>query len=167
VAFDSNPQVKKPISVFISGDDGSSEVFRYDRTHRLRNEDVQVGDDFLVLDRDYGRVAVLQGPDLLAPETTVVMAKMGVDIVAVSADLTGDTLNSLWRARSADDLHVIVANGSSPEGIYLGGYRANPSEMVSEGEVFMVANTAHVRDKKEPRHIDLTPLLVRCQESLC
>ena len=28
----------------------------------------------LVIDRDYGRVAVLQGEDLVAPETTVVMA---------------------------------------------------------------------------------------------
>jgi predicted amidohydrolase len=167
VGFDSDAKAKRPISLFVAGDDGSSEVFRYHRTHRQRNEDAYVGDDFLVLDRQYGRVAVLQGPDLLAPETTVVMAKMGVDIVAVSANMTGDNLNALWRTRSGDYLHVVLANGNGSEGIYLGGYKRSPSEMTGEGEVLMLTNTADVRDKKEPRHIDLTPLLVRCRDSLC
>jgi predicted amidohydrolase len=157
-----------PVSLLIAAKKGEAPgIYRYYRTHRLRNEPIKVTNRFFIIDRDYGRVAVLHGEDLIAPETSVVMAKMGVDVLAVSANSAETIMRSLWRSRTGDYVHVVVANGQGPEAIYLGGYQANPAQEEAEGLALMLLNTAHVRNKKEPRNLDVAPLLTKCGPHNC
>jgi hypothetical protein len=145
-------------SVFIGAD---GQVVKYRRIHRTPGEPVETGDRFIVLDRDYARVGLLQAQDLLAPESTLMMAKMAVDLVAVCADMPSRTTDFLWQVRTWDLLHIVMANRRGPEGIYLGGYHQGVDHSTQEGSVVMELSTADVRDKKDPpRLVDLTPLLV-------
>ena len=163
-----NASQTTPLSLLIAAKSGQShEIYRYYRTHRMRNERATLSDRYFIIDRDYGRIAVLHGPDLAAPETSVVMAKMGVDVLAVSADSADDIMMPLWRSRIGDYLHIVLANGRGPEAIYLGGYQDDPSQQEAEGLALMLLNVAHVRNKKEPRNLDVTPLLRKCGAANC
>lgn len=145
-------------------------TYTYRRTHRGRHEPIppdQLSDDYLVVDRPYARVALLQDRDLFAPETSVVMAKMGVDVLAVSADSAQSVASAMWKSRSGDYLHLVVADKQTQQGIYLGGYKSNPSFMEGNPMVVMQMNTADVRSKKEPRFLDFLPLLQPCSASNC
>lgn len=156
-----------PTSQLLTPSDGP---YTYQRTHRGRREPIpsdELGDDYWVVDRDYGRVALLHDRDLFAPETSLVMAKMGVDVIAVNADSAAGVLSGLWQSRTAEYLHLVVANRQGEEGIYLGGYRANPSYREAEGMVLMEIDTSHVRPKKETRFFDFHPLLQPCRISRC
>lgn len=167
VPFDSASPYDQPTSILFAVDNGAVSQHRYARTHALRNEKIVLGKDFTIIDRPYGRLALLQGIDLLAPETTMVMEKLGVDIVAVSADLPDAWADTLWRTRAADYLDLVVANSKGDEGVFLGGYPPDPSERIGEGLVLFDTAIAQVRRKKEPRHVDTTPLLVGCALSSC
>lgn len=167
VPFDSASPRGQPTSVLFAVDNGAVSQHRYERTHALRNEKIVLGDDFTIIDRPYGRLAMLQGIDLLAPETTMVMEKLGVDIVAVSADLSESWADTLWKTRAADYLDLVVANSRGDEGVFLGGYPPEPSETIGEGLILFDTAIAQVRKKKEPRHVDTTPLLVSCGQSIC
>jgi predicted amidohydrolase len=157
-----------PVSVLFAVKAGQAPtLYRYYRTHRSRNDPAAVMDRFFVIDRDYGRLALLHGEDLVAPETTVVMAKMGVDVVAVSANTADPVMPALWRSRTGDTMHIVVANGQGPEAVYVGGFIANPLQQEAEGLALLALNTAHVRNKKEPRNLDLAPLLARCGTDNC
>jgi predicted amidohydrolase len=163
-----SPLGTTPVSLLLAAKPGShGSVYRYYRAHRLRNEAVRATGDFIVVDRDYARIAILQGEDLVAAETSVVMAKMGVDILAVSANSGDAIMPPLWKSRTGDYLHIVVANGQGPQAIYLGGYRANPLQEEAEGLALMSLNVADVRQKKEPRHLDVTPLLTSCGAHNC
>ncbi|WP_032901597.1 nitrilase-related carbon-nitrogen hydrolase [Mesorhizobium ciceri] len=167
IPFDNAGAMRQPTSILFAVDGGEVTLHRYVRTHRLANEGIRPGDDFVIVDRPYGRLSILQGPDLLAPETTMVMEKLGVDVVAVSADIGTADVDVVWRTRAADYLNIVVANGSGDEGVFLGGYPPQPSESVGEGLVLMQSDSGLVRNKKEPRHVDVTPLLVSCALSRC
>lgn len=148
----------------------SGETYTYDRTHRGRTEPIppeRLSDRFFVIDRPYARLALLQDKDLFAPETGVVMAKMGVDLIAVNADSSVGVLSALWQSRTGDYMHLVVANRQAPEGIYLGGYKADPSFLEAEGMVVMQMSTQDVRNKKEPRFLDFLPLLEPCGNGNC
>lgn len=136
-------------------------VIKYRRTHRFEAERIDVGSDFIVIDRDYARVGLLQGQDLFAPESSRVLAKMGVDIIAVSADMDSSLLSSLCRTRTADRVHVVIANRKGTEGVYAGGYRASPDHVEREGAALMELDTNHVRNKKELRRFDGWDRLLR------
>jgi hypothetical protein len=142
----------------------------YRRTHRGPDEPISpdaLSDEYWVVDRDYARVALLHDRDLFAPETSLVMAKMGVDVIVVNADSSLPVLSALWQTRTGDYLHLVVANEQGKEGIYLGGYRANPSYLEDEGLVLMQIDTSHVRPKKETRFFEFRPLLQPCDTSRC
>ena len=148
----------------------SATTYTYLRTHRARDEqipDSKLSDHYWVVDRDYGRLALMQDKDLFAPETGIVLAKMGVDVVAVNADSASDMLGALWKSRTGDYLHFVVANKQGKEGIYLGGYQATPDFIEAEGQVLMQINTQHVRSKKQPRFLDFRELLLPCGKDNC
>ena len=156
-----------PVSVLVAPD-GST--YSYRRTHRRRTSaipDSALSDDFWVVDRDYARVAISQGVDMLAPETTLVLAKMGVDVIAVSADDSSTVLDDLWKVRTGNYVHIVVANRRGQEGIFHGGYRASPLQATGEGTVMTEVDTSHVRNKKLPRFFDYRALLARCGSSNC
>jgi predicted amidohydrolase len=167
VPFDTAGSSRQPTSILFAVDGGAVAQYRYKRTHRLRNEKVIPGEHFTIVDRPYGRLSILQGSDLLAPETTMVMEKMGVDIVAVSAASADASSDVLWRTRAGDYLDLVVANSSGDEGVFLGGFPPSPTEKIGEGLVIFDTAIAHVRKKKEPRHVDTAPLLVGCAHSRC
>jgi len=137
------------------------QVVKYRRVHRSRTEKINVGSDFIVINRDYGRIGLLQGQDLFAPESSRVLAKMGVDLIAVSADTENTIVNSLCRIRTADRVHVVIANRSGVEGVYAGGYIASPDHIEREGSVLMNVDTNHIRNKKELRRFDGWDILLR------
>lgn len=156
-----------PVSVLIVPD---GRAYPYRRTHKRRGSnilDAALSNEFLVVDRPYGRVGISHGADMLAPETAVVFAKMGVDVIAVSADDDLAVLDSLWRVRTGNYVHVIVANRRGQEGIFLGGYKAFPSQATGEGTLVMELDTSHVREKKFPRFFHYRSLLERCGELNC
>ncbi|WP_026617490.1 nitrilase-related carbon-nitrogen hydrolase [Ensifer aridi] len=167
VSFGNDPLGNRPMSILFAVDAGKVSLHRYVRTHRLPNERFQVGEHFLVVDRPYGRLSILQGPDLLAPETSMVMEKLGVDTIAVAADTSDPSSDTLWRTRAADYVNIVVANRSGDEGVFLGGYPPAPSEIVGEGMALIRSDSALVRSKKEPRHVDVSPLLVQCTSARC
>jgi predicted amidohydrolase len=151
-------EVSPPVSMLITS---SGETYVYKRTHRGVGEkipDSALSNEFLIIDRDYARLALLQDKDLFAPETGIVMAKMGVDVIAVNSNSSKDILTPLWQAQTANYLHLVVANLSGKEGIYLGGYKASPSYEEAEGTVIMNINTGDVRNKVEQRFIDASPM---------
>lgn len=156
-----------PVSTLFAS---NGEKYQYTRTHRARNSSIpqtSLAGEFWVVDRDYGRVALMQGTDMLPPETTMVLAKMGVDIIAVSANDSSDFLNALWATRTANYVHIVVANKAGDEGVFLGGYQSNPSSIVGSGSAIAAANTEHVRNKKEPRFFDYRTLVRVCEHSNC
>jgi predicted amidohydrolase len=137
------------------------QVIKYRRVHRSERENIDVGTDFVVVNRDYARIGLLQAQDLFAPESSRVLAKMGVDLVAVSADTENILLNSVCRTRTADGVHLVVANRSGTEGVYAGGYIASPDHVEREGVALMDVDTNHIRNKKELRRFDGWDLLLR------
>lgn len=156
-----------PITRFLTSD---RKIYDYVGTHRLRNSPVKasdLSDNYWVIDRDYGRVALSQGIDMLVPETALVMAKMGVDVIAVSANDPSALLDTLWAVRSANYVHLVVSNKSGNEGIFLGGYKSMPSQSVGAGQVLREINTEDVRSKKWPRFFDYRSIVRRCSESNC
>lgn len=137
------------------------QVIKYRRVHRSGTEKINVGSDFVVVNRDYARIGLLQGQDLFAPESSRVLAKMGVDLIAVSADTDNTIVNSLCRTRTADKVHLVIANRRGAEGVYAGGYIASPDHIEREGTALMDVDTNHIRNKKELRRFDGWDLLLR------
>ena len=73
-------------------------------------------------------------------------------------------MNGVW---TGNYVHVIVANRRGQEGIFLGGYKAFPSQATGEGTLVMELDTSHVREKKFPRFFHYRSLPERCGESNC
>lgn len=137
--------------------------YTYKRSHEWRGEGLtNLSDKYLVVDRDYARVALLQDADMVAPETSHVMARMGVDVVAVNADSDAPILSALWQSRTGDYLHIVVANRAADEGIYHGGYKTDPSFVEDEGIVLADLNTADIRTKPTARFFDYRSILAPC-----
>ena len=139
--------------------------YPYIRTHRARNEAIppnRLSNNYWVIDRDYGRVALMQDVDMFPPETAHVLSRMGVDAVAVNADMRSDILSQLWQSRTGDYLHIAVANKQGIEGVYLGGYQEFPSFTEQEGRVLREMNTAHIRKKPSARFFDYRQILSPC-----
>lgn len=156
-----------PVSKLVTSDE---HIYDYVRTHRQRNSpirDEDLSDEYWVIDRDYGRIGLSQGVDMMAPETGLVLAKMGVDVIAVSADDPAGFLDNLWFVRSANYVHLVVANKAGNEGIFLGGYKSSPSMFVGPGQILHEVNTEDVRSKKWPRFFDYRPIVRSCSESNC
>ncbi len=146
-------------------DHAGSITYPYVRTHRAVGESIpnrRLGDDYWVVDRDYARVALMQDVDMIPPETALVLAGMGVDVVAVNADSANPVLSALWQSRIADYLHIAVANRQADEGIYLGGYQTFPSFREAAGEVILNMNTADIRTKPTARFFDANSIVRRC-----
>ncbi|KAA6212339.1 hypothetical protein CP973_23200 [Streptomyces albofaciens JCM 4342] len=145
----------------------TGQSYDYRRTHHKRGETLPKGrlsDDYLVIDRDYARLALMQDVDMMPPETAQVLARMGVDVVAMNSDWRDPVGSALWKSRTSDYLHIVSANKSGPEGIYLGGYKADPSFTEDEGTVIRDITTGDVRAKPSARFFDPTPLLKPCRE---
>ena len=156
-----------PVSTLIASD---GQLYSYSRTHRLRTEmipDSSLSQYYWVVDRDYARVAILQDVDLMLPETSQVMQKLGVDIVAMNSDTTLSVVSAMWKSRSADYYNIVEANRSGVEGVYLGGYPSGPQFVEGNGLALMQLNTASVRNKKESRFLDFTKLLQPCSGNNC
>lgn len=135
-----------PMSFLITKEGKS---YCYKRLHRLESENIQTGDHFFVIDRDYARLALLQDKDLLISETTRVLAKMGVDLVAVSANMDDANIKTFAKVRSLDYLHIAMSNLNGSNGIYLGGFLTYPSFKEDNFMTIMQVDTTHVRKKKE------------------
>ena len=156
-----------PKSVMIAS---NGDTYSYFRTHRLREEripDSKLSSDFWIVDRDYARVALLQDVDLMAPETSLMMEKLGVDIVALNSDTSLPIVSALWQTRTGDYYNIVAANRSGREGVYLGGYPPGPQFKEGDGMVLMQVDTTYVRAKKEARFLDFRSLLEHCKDGSC
>ncbi len=145
----------------------TGQSYDYRRTHHKRGEKLPEGrlsDDYLVIDRDYARLALMQDVDMMPPETAQVLARMGVDVVAMNTDWRDPVRSALWKSRTGDYLHIVTANKSGPEGIYLGGYKADPGFTEDEGIVIRDITTGDVRAKPSARFFDPTTILEPCRE---
>ncbi|WP_030664815.1 nitrilase-related carbon-nitrogen hydrolase [Streptomyces rimosus] len=145
----------------------TGQSYDYRRTHHKRGETLRkdrLSNDYLVIDRDYARLALMQDVDMMPPETAQVLARMGVDVVAMNSDGSDPVRSALWKSRTGDYLHIVTANKSGPEGIYLGGYKADPSFTEDEGTVIRDLTTGDVRAKPSARFFDPTTILQPCQE---
>jgi predicted amidohydrolase len=148
----------------------NGERYTYSRTHRLRTEkisDKQLSSKYWIVDRDYARVGLLQDVDLMLPETSQMMQKLGVDIVALNADTTLSVASALWQSRANDYYNIVVANRRGLEGVYLGGYPPGMPLVEGDGLALMQLDTKYVRAKKESRYLDFTELLRQCGATNC
>lgn len=123
--------------------------FPYKRLHKLPSEKIEVGEHFTVVDRDYGRLAIIQGKDLWVPETSRVLGKMGVDLVAVSAEEEDDLMRLFCKVRSSDSLHILMSNQTGCKGIYGGSFKMFPQFKEDDETVLMELDIQLVREKKE------------------
>jgi hypothetical protein len=123
-------------------------TFCYKRLHKFSDEDSEIGDHFLVVDRDYGRLAILQDIDLLVPETTKVLGKMGVDLVAVVSDEDDKLMRTLCTARSSEYLHFLMSNKRGHCGCYAGGFKSVIPFQEDKRCVLIELDIEHVREKK-------------------
>jgi len=156
-----------PKTVMIASNGGT---YEYSRTHRLRNEkiaDEKLSSSYWIVDRDYARVALLQDVDLMVPETSLMMEKLGVDIVALNSDTTLPIASVMWSSRTADYYNIVQANRHGVEGVYLGGYPAGDQSNESEGLALMQLDTKSVRAKKESRFLDFRRLVEPCGVGNC
>ena len=157
----------QPQSLMIAS---NGENYSYSRTHRLRQEkirDDKLASHYWVVDRHYARVALLHDVDLMAPETSLIMEKLGVDVVALNADTAVPIAGAIWASRTADYYNIVVANRQGKEGIYLGGYPPGPQAVEDEGLVLTQIDTRFVRSKKVPRFLDFKRLLDPCGATNC
>lgn len=147
-----------PSSVLVAS---NGQQYEYVRTHRLRSEaikDSALASRLWVVDRDYARVALLHDVDLLAPETSLVMEKLGVDVVAMASDSSEPLRGAIWRIRTGDYYNIVQSNLNGVEGVYAGGY---PKDPVVEGEglALMQIDTSLVRRKMSSRFLEAGELL--------
>jgi hypothetical protein len=148
----------------------NGETYAYSRTHRLKAESIpeeKLGGKYWVVDRDYGRVAMLHDVDLMLPETSLVMEKMGVDIVALNADNELPVASALWQSRTSSYYNIVMANRRGVEGVYLGGYPPGKQLVEAEGLALAEINTKYIRSKKESRFLDFQELLKPCGVHNC
>jgi hypothetical protein len=156
-----------PQSVMIAS---NGETYTYSRTHRLHGEripDDKLASNYWIVDRDYARVALLQDVDLMLPETSLIMEKLGVDIVALNSDTLLPFSSAMWVTRTGDYYDIVTANRSGVEGVYLGGYPLGPQFTEGQGLALMQLNTTYVRSKKEARFLDFQALLKPCNAGNC
>jgi predicted amidohydrolase len=161
------PDTVPPQSLMIAS---NGETYTYSRTHRLRQENIpeeKLAPHYWIVDRDYARVALLQDVDLMVPETSLMMEKLGVDVVALNSDTTLPIAGALWSSRTADYYNIVVANRRGVEGVYLGGYPPGPQSTEAEGLALMQIDTNYVRSKKEARFLDFKALLEPCGAGNC
>ncbi len=126
------------------------ESYLYTSIHGLKSDEpCTLGTDFLIIDRPYGRLALATGRDILLSETTKILAKMSVDVVAVSADLDDAILKVFSRSRIADYLHLVVSNRLGTQGIYAAGYKMFPYIFEDANFVTQQLHTSDVRVKHE------------------
>lgn len=156
-----------PLSLLLTPE---GETYTYKRTHRLLNSTIPadaLSPYYWVVDRSYARVALMQDIDMLPPETSMVMAKLGVDVIAVNANSSLPILSALWQSRTGSNAHIIVANGLAKEGIYRGGYVNTPPFVEADKLVILTLDTSAVRTKAVPRFMDPRQLLEACNGSNC
>ena len=72
---------------------------------------------------------------MIPPETGLVMAEMGVDVIAVNADSGNLILPSPLADRSANYTDPAGSNKQANEGIYIAGYQEFPSVIEAPEEV--------------------------------
>lgn len=156
-----------PTSTLIASD---GHQYGYTRTHRLRDEHIPDGalsPHYQVVDRDYARVALLQDVDLLVPETSLVLEKLGVDVVVMGSNSTLPVLGAIWKSRTADYYSIVQANRQGPEGVYAGGYPPGDPFVEADGLAMMQIDTKYVRNKKFARFADFTALVRPCGGDNC
>jgi len=156
-----------PLSMLLTPE---AQTYTYKRTHRRAGSSISpdtLSSDYWVVDRPYARLSLMQDVDMIPPETSMVLAKMGVDVIAVNADSANPVLSAMWQSRTGSNAHIIVANKSAGEGIYRGGYKVQPPYKEAEGLVILMLDTANVRNKAFPRFMDPRQLLEPCTSSSC
>jgi predicted amidohydrolase len=161
------PDTVPPQSLMLAS---NGSTYTYARTHRLRRENIpdgKLGAHYWIVDRDYARVALLQDVDLMAPETSLMMEKLGVDIVAMNANTPLPIAGALWTSRTADYYNIVVANRQGTEGVYLGGYPPGPQSIEAEGMALTQIDTNNVRVKKHARFLDFKALPEPCGAENC
>lgn len=93
------------------GPNGIEGIYRKVHLSSYDKKWAQTGEKgFPFFDLPFGRIGMLTGNDLMYPECTESLAKMGTDLVCVPA-FWGDTRSKfMWEARLAEQMHIALAN---------------------------------------------------------
>jgi len=70
----------------------------------------EAGDIFPTFDLPFGRIGMLLGCELLFPESTECLAKMGTDLLCVPSIWKDPKSQFIWEARVAEQMHLAIAN---------------------------------------------------------
>ncbi|MDD3888390.1 MAG: carbon-nitrogen hydrolase family protein [Syntrophomonadaceae bacterium] len=68
------------------------------------------GDSFPTFDLPFGRIGMLLGYDLMFPESTECLAKIGTDLLCVPSIWEDPKSQFMWEARAAEQMHLAIAN---------------------------------------------------------
>lgn len=122
--------------------------YSYTPVHKYCDENKETGSHFTVFDRPYGRISILSETDIKVPETILVLNKMCVDIIALPADDKKQSLPDICKAKSKEQIHILLSNSDGFCGIYKSGY-SEYSNMFQEGKnlIFDEINTEDTRNK--------------------
>jgi hypothetical protein len=95
----------------------------------------------------------------MAPETTMVMSKMGVDLLIIHSTSKNEKLTggSFWRSKTKEYLNLVVSG--ERQGVYLGGYKANPSWIEDEKVASLEINIEDTRGKFNFYGVDVGKLV--------
>lgn len=88
-------------------------IGRYRKVHLSeldRNWAVPGDEGFFAFDLPFARIGMAIGQDLLFPETSDSLAKLGADMLCVPALWTEQSSKFIWEARLGEQMHLAVAN---------------------------------------------------------
>ncbi len=128
---------------------------------------------FATFDLPFARIGMLIGHDLMFPEASDSLAKLGADLLCVSALWSDDNSHFIWEARLGEQMHLAIANqwGNCGRLHALGesllcNYSRYPEKITrllspSEGDAINILkfNTRDSREKRFMENIDYGVLL--------
>lgn len=97
-------------SSVLIGPDGIEGV--YQKVHLTSSDKrwAEGGSGFPVFDLPFGRIGILMGYDLMFPESSECLAKLGTDLVCVPCIWREPDRRFIWQARVAEQMHLAIAN---------------------------------------------------------
>ncbi|MEL7564907.1 MAG: carbon-nitrogen hydrolase family protein [Dehalobacterium sp.] len=97
-------------SCLLVGPKGIEGVYRKVHLSPYDKNWAEPGTEFPAFDLPFARIGMLTGNDLLFPESTESLAKMGTDLVCVSSFWDHEQNKFIWEARLGEQMHLCVAN---------------------------------------------------------
>ncbi len=160
-------------SAVLIGPKGVEGVYRKVHLDNYDKNWAEKGNDLKTFNLPFARIGILIGNDLMFPEASESLSKLGADMLCVPAFWLDKEKQFIWKARLAEQMHLSIANqwgifgnmtalGNSMIHSYCKNteqsiYRESPSD--GDDIKILKINTKDVREKKFIENINYNILL--------